>query len=353
MDNMFWKNKRVLITGHNGFKGIWLTKWLDMMGAYVMGISLMPEAESGIFALSFSPNYENVNEDIREINFYRNVFEFQPEITIHLAAQAIVRTAKEKPVETFKTNVIGTAHLLECLRYVDSAKAIVVITSDKVYENREIMTPYSEIDSLMGSDPYSCSKVAEEQVAKAYFDTYFKELGIGMATARASNAFGGGDFHFDRLVPYLERCAFEGITPQIRNLNSIRPWQYVLDILNGYLILAEHLYRAPNDYMEYYNFGPDRSELYTVGEMADIICTNANILLESQDFYEAGLLLLDSRKSQKDLGWRPIYNVKDGLHETTKAYMEYFTHGCSERMYEDRIYAYIKKYRMLLSKTIQ
>ena len=121
MDNMFWKNKRVLITGHNGFKGIWLTKWLDMMGAYVMGISLMPEAESGIFALSFSPNYENVNEDIREINFYRNVFEFQPEITIHLAAQAIVRTAKEKPVETFKTNVIGTAHLLECLRYVDSA----------------------------------------------------------------------------------------------------------------------------------------------------------------------------------------------------------------------------------------
>ena len=345
MNTVFWKNKRVLITGHNGFKGTWLTKWLDMTGAQVLGISLAPDMESGFGNLSFGRGYKNLNADVREVDFYRSVYEFQPEIAIHLAAQAIVKTAKENPVETFRTNVIGTVNVLECLRNGDSIKAIIVITSDKVYENRETMVPYRESDALMGSEPYSCSKVAQEQVAKAYFDTYFKETEVGLATARASNTFGGGDFHFDRLVPYLERCAFEGAVSQIRNPNSVRPWQYVLDILNGYLMLAEHLYERPNRYMEYYNFGPDRSELYTVGQIADIICENFHAVPERQNFFEAGLLLLESGKSQNELGWRPTYNVKDGLLETNEAYREYFAHGCSDRMYEERIEAYMKNLR--------
>lgn len=346
MNTVFWKSKRVLITGHNGFKGIWLTKWLDMSGAKVMGISLPPDEESGIDTLSFSSNYENVNEDIRESSFYHKIYEFQPEIVFHLAAQAIVKTAKEKPAETFQTNVMGTVNLLESLRRVDSTKAIVVVTSDKVYENRETMTPYCEENALMGSEPYSCSKVAEEQVVQAYFNSYFRDVDVGVATARASNTFGGGDFHFDRLVPYLEKCAFEGAVPQVRNPNSVRPWQYVLDILNGYMMLAEHLFKAPNKHMGNYNFGPDCLELYTVGHMADIICANAYTMPEKQDFYEAGLLLLDSGKSQKELGWRPIYNVRDGLLETNKAYEEYFTHGCSDCMYEERIHTYMKRYEV-------
>lgn len=342
MNNTFWKNKRVLITGHNGFKGTWLTKWLDMIGANLMGISLTPEKESEFNSLSFSSNFKNLNEDIREIHFYNKLYEFQPEIVIHLAAQAIVKTAKEKPVETFQTNVIGTANLLECLRHVDSIKVIVVVASDKVYENRETLVPYLECNPLMGSEPYSCSKVAEEQVAKAYFDSYFKDIGVGMSTARASNAFGGGDFHFDRLVPYLEKCAFERTIPQIRNPNSVRPWQYVLDLLNGYLMLVESLYKTPNQHMQYYNFGPNHSELYTVGEMANIICKHSHVSTEKQDFYEAGLLLLNSEKSWKELGWKPIYNVRDGLLETNKAYAEYFKHGCSDQLYEDRIKTYMK-----------
>lgn len=343
MNKDFWKDKKVLITGHNGFKGLWLTKWLDMAGAKVLGISLPPEEGSGINSLSFSQNYVNVNEDIRYNKFVTKIREFQPEIVLHLAAQAIVQVAKDNPVATFEVNVMGTANLLEGLRSIDSVKSIVVVTSDKVYENRETMTPYHEGNPLMGSEPYSCSKVAQEQVAKAYFDSYFKNKGVGMASARASNAFGGGDFHFDRLIPYLEKCAFEGTKPEIRNPNSVRPWQYVLDLLNGYLMLAEQLYKQPNTCMEYFNFGPNRSELYTVGEMADIICQSAEVKLEKQDYYEAGLLLLDSEKSHEKLGWRPLFNTTDGLIQTNKAYRDYFENGCSDKMYEERITEFMRR----------
>lgn len=354
MNNSFWKNKRVLITGHNGFKGVWLTKWLDMVGARITGISLPPDSEEGIDALSFSQNYKNVNFDIRDNGLCRIIFDFQPEIIIHLAAQAIVKTAKEKPLETFQTNVMGTANLLESLRISgETVRSIVIITSDKVYENRETMTPYREDDPLMGSEPYSCSKVAEEQVAKAYFESYFREMGIGMATARASNTFGGGDFHFDRLIPYLEKCSFEGIVPQIRNPASIRPWQYVLDILNGYMMLAEHLWEKPDTHIETYNFGPDRQELYSVNEMADIICNGSCTRKAKQEFYEAGFLLLNSDKSKEELGWAPVYNVKEGLLETNAAYREYFVNGCSDRLYEERIQAYLYKSNNIIVPSVQ
>ena len=339
----FWKGKTVLITGHNGFKGTWLSKWLDMMGAHVLGVSLCPDEKNGFEKLTFSNSYRNLEIDIRDYQKLSILQQYSPEIVIHLAAQAIVKTAKEHPIETFATNVMGTANLLEQLRNVSSIKAIVVVTSDKVYENKEQMLAYTENDGLMGSEPYSCSKVAEEQVAKAYFESYFKAKHVGVATARASNAFGGGDYHFDRLIPYLEACAYRNVIPEIRNPNAIRPWQYVLDLLAGYLTLAEYLYDKPNASWKSFNFGPERSELFTVGEMADIICGNAVASSLRQNFYEAGLLMIDSQKSKEQLGWFPRYNVSEGLVQTNHSYQEYFKHGNSDIIYEHAIEDYMRR----------
>ncbi len=339
----FWKGKTVLITGHNGFKGTWISKWLDMMGANVIGISLCPDEKNEFDKLTFSSSYRNLEIDIRDFQKLKIIHKYSPEIVIHLAAQAIVKIAKEQPIDTFEINVMGTVNLLEQLRSVYSIKSIVVVTSDKVYENKEHMIAYIENDGLMGNEPYSCSKVAEEQVAKAYFESYFKTAAVGVATARASNAFGGGDYHFDRLIPYLEACAFQDVIPEIRNPNAIRPWQYVLDLLAGYLTLAEHLYETPNDSWQSYNFGPEKSELFTVGEMADIICKNAVESSLKQNFYEAELLMIDSEKSREKLGWMPIYNVKDGLVQTNYSYQQYFEHGNSDRIYEHAIEDYMRR----------
>lgn len=339
----FWKNKRVLITGNNGFKGTWLMKWLDIMGAEIVGISLKADAKNGFDKLNFSEKCYNYEIDLRNIDDLSVIQTFSPEIVIHLAAQAIVKTAKECPVDTFSTNVMGTANLLEVLRCIPSVKSIVVVTSDKVYENKEKLITYTEKDNLMGSEPYSCSKVAEEQVTRAYYESYFKELGVGIATARASNAFGGGDYHFDRLIPYLEKCAYKKVIPEIRNPNAIRPWQYVLDLLAGYMTLAERLYSNPNIEWESYNFGPDKEDFYTVGQMADIICGKTIETIDRQDFYESGVLMIASDKSKKELGWETLYNLKDGLEQTNLSYAEYFKNGNSDIIYHRAIKNYMDR----------
>lgn len=341
MKPAFWKGKTVLVTGHNGFKGTWLSKWLDLLGADVVGVSLRPDEKNEFGKLTFHGDCRSLELDIRDARKLHTIDRYAPEIVFHLAAQAIVKTAKEHPADTFETNVMGTTNLLEQLRGMPSVKAVVVVTSDKVYENREEAVAYTERDGLMGSEPYSCSKVAEEQVARAYYESYFRAQGVGLATARASNAFGGGDYHFDRLIPYLEECAYRGVVPEIRNPDAVRPWQYVLDLLAGYLALAEALYDTPNDTWQSYNFGPEKSELFTVGQMADMICGNAVKTVSRQNFYEAGLLMIDSEKSKGMLGWRPLYNVRDGLSRTNASYREYFRHGNSDRIYEDAIMDYM------------
>ena len=339
----FWKGKTVLVTGHNGFKGAWLSKWLDMLGAEVVGVSLRPDEKNEFGKLTFGEAYTDLELDIRDPESLHIIRRYSPQLVIHLAAQAIVRTAKEYPADTFGTNVMGTVNLLEQLRDMPSVRSVVVVTSDKVYENRERAEAYTESDGLMGSEPYSCSKVAEEQVAKAYYESYFRETGVGLATARGSNAFGGGDYHFDRLIPYLEECACRGVAPEIRNPDAVRPWQYVLDLLAGYLTLAEFLIHKPNDAWQSYNFGPEKSELYTVGQMAGMICGNAVECVSKQDFYEAGLLMIDSEKSKETLGWHPLYNVRDGLLQTGASYREYFRNGNSDRIYEDAIADYMER----------
>ena len=227
---------------------------------------------------------------------------------------------------------MGTVNLMETLREIHSIKSVVVVTSDKVYENKEISYAYKENDSLYGAEAYSSSKVCQEMIAKAYYESYFKQQEVGVATARASNTYGGGDYHFERLIPYLEKCAYEGECPKIRNSQSVRPWQFVLDILRGYLMLAEALYQNPNQFSGSYNFGPDKEQLYTVGEMADMICHTSE-LTERQKFYEAGLLFIDSSKSKELLHWAPIYDVKTGLKETAKAYKDYFELGNRDEIY--------------------
>lgn len=345
MNKGFWNNKSVLITGHNGFKGTWLVKWLDMLGAKTIGFSLEAEKESGINGLILSSKHIEIIGDVRNISDLSKIKDYNPEIVVHLAAQAIVGKAKENPLETFETNLMGTVNLFEVLRETESVKSIVIVTSDKVYNNIETSRGYVEEDSLMGSEPYSCSKVCEEQAAEAYYNSYFKEKNIGVAVARASNAFGGGDYHFDRLIPYLQSCRFHNVAPSIRNPKSVRPWQYVLDLLNGYMVLAEKLYED-NSLSGAYNFGPSREELVTVGKMADMICHNS-IEIEKQNYYEAGLLFINSSKSYEKLGWKAIFDIKRGLIETTLAYKEYFINGNSNSIYEKRILEFEKQMEVL------
>ncbi len=324
MNYDFWKEKKVLITGHNGFKGSWLIKWLDLMGANTLGYSLTPEKYSVYSNLVFKQSHINICGDIRDINNLSNIInDFKPEIVFHLAAQAIVKEAAMKPLYTFETNFMGTVNLLEALGDVKHIKSIVVVTSDKVYENIETHNPYKENDKLGGDEPYSASKVCEEMAVKAYYSLLFKDKNIGIATARASNTYGGGDNHFDRLIPYLIKSNYYNEKIEIRNPNSVRPWQYILDLLRGYMTLAEKLYYNPLEYSQGWNFGPLKNELYTVGNLVDII-TGEKIVQSENTFREANLLLINSDKSEKYLSWKPIYDLKKGLEHTCSIYNSYF-----------------------------
>jgi len=342
MNKTFWKNKHVLVTGHNGYKGCWLIKLLDSLGAIVYGVSLENDEKSGLNEMKMSGNFHNYIADLKDFDASKVVEEINPEIVIHLAAQAIVKAAKENPVETFATNVMGTVNLLEHIRECNRTKAIVIITSDKVYENIENMDSYVETDRLMGNEPYSCSKVCEEQVAKAYYDTYFKYKKVSVATARASNTYGGCDFHFDRLIPYLEKCSFEGVVPQVRNEFAVRPWTYILDTLNGYMSLAESIYSNENTEFESFNFGPDKENVYTVGDLASLICCEYSKSKYKQDFYESSLLMIDSRKALEKLKWKPYITFEEGIKETNRNYIAYFENISIDEIYDDSVKRYLK-----------
>lgn len=345
MKREFWKDKKVLITGHNGFKGCWLTKWLDMAGAYTCGISLPAEKESIYYKLNFSARHCYYECDIRRSRILeQTVQNFQPEIVFHLAAQAIVRTAKEKPAETFSTNVMGTVNLLEVLRHCSNVHAIIVVTSDKVYENTEGYIAFTEGSRLGGNEPYSASKACAEFVVKAYRDIYFSQSGIGTATARASNIFGGGDHHFDRLLPYLMKSVYEGVPATLRNPDAIRPWQYILDVLRGYLCLAEHLYGNPGQYSQAYNFGPAENDLYTVGEIAEILLQRYAGGQAERSFYEANILMINSNKSKRELEWKPLFSVKQGLERTQWMYGAYFEGKSMNDLMEQELNHYWKMF---------
>jgi CDP-glucose 4,6-dehydratase len=329
LKSSFWLNKRVLITGHTGFKGGWLSLWLQSLGAEVTGIALNPSSNPNLFDVaSVSRGMKSIIGDIRDLNFLIHSFkDFQPEIVFHLAAQSLVRSSYEFPVETYATNIMGTVHLLEAIRQTSSVKSVVCVTSDKCYENKEWMWGYRENDSIGGHDPYSNSKGCSELVVSGYRYSFFnsKKNGhytVGVATGRAGNVIGGGDWSTDRLLPDII-SAYQKSTPVlIRNPNSIRPWQHVLEPLGGYLKLAEALYFKREDYSEAWNFGPNDDGAKSV----EWILQKISILLEKKDFsweidkgnhpHEANYLKLDISKAIDKLNWRPKLELTDALRMT-------------------------------------
>jgi CDP-glucose 4,6-dehydratase len=324
-DPVFWAGKRVFLTGHTGFKGAWLTTWLASLNARVFGFSLPPNTSPSLFSLVAAGIGSSVFGDIRDLDTVRHrLNEAEPEVIFHLAAQSLVRPSYADPVGTYATNVMGTVHVLEAARACPSVRAVVIVTSDKVYENREWIWPYREDEALGGYDPYSSSKGAAELVANAYRRSFFKE-GAHVATARAGNVIGGGDWSQDRLVPDIIRAFASDKIVTIRSPNAIRPWQHVLEPLNGYLLLAQKLSQGGDKFASAWNFGPNESDCrpvsHLVEEMARCWGSDASWQLESEvQPHEAGYLKVDSSKAKAELGWDRRLNLDSALAWTADWY---------------------------------
>ena len=343
MKSDFWRGKRVFITGHNGFKGLWLALWLDMSGASVTGYSLPPDEYSLYEQARFGPEFHNIEGDVRDLESLKEAMRSsRAGIAFHLAAQAIVGTAWKYPAETFGTNVIGSVNFLQSVRETESVKAAVVVTSDKVYENAETTRPYDETDRLGGDEPYAASKTGAEMAAIAYRNAYFK-TGPECSTARASNVYGGGDLHYDRLIPHLIKAKINAEPAELRSPDAVRPWQYVLDLLNGYLTLAEAMYGG-SGYSGCWNFGPPKDEIHSVGDIYGLIMEGKSLpKVRRAQFREAGLLLLDSSKSESRLGWRPSFTLEEGLNAASGFYRGMFGGESADKLMRRDIASYIMR----------
>ena len=325
MNQDFWRGKRVLMTGHTGFKGSWLSLWLQSMGAQVVGYALAPPTVPSLFEVAeVGEGMTSIIGDIRDLEKLRSIFaEHKPEIVIHMAAQPLVRYSYIEPVETYSTNVMGTVNLLEAVRSAPSVKAVVNITSDKCYENREWEWGYRENEAMGGFDPYSSSKGCAELVASAYRNSYFhpdkyQQHGVAIASARAGNVIGGGDWAGDRLIPDILRAITEGKPVNIRNPHAIRPWQHVLEPLSGYLQLAQKLYEEGVAYAEGWNFGPSDDDAkpvqWIVEELTQFWGEGASWALDGGDHpHEAHYLKLDCSKAKARLDWHPKWHLEDAL----------------------------------------
>jgi CDP-glucose 4,6-dehydratase len=327
IDAAFWRGRRVLLTGHTGFKGGWLALWLHGLGARVTGYALDPPTDPSFFeSAGVADLVEDVRADIRDVERMKAaVVKCDPQVVLHLAAQPIVRAGYADPIETYGTNVMGTAIVLEACRKAPSLGAVVCVTTDKCYENREWDWPYRENDRLGGRDPYSSSKAAAELVAEAYRRSFFGEGKVGIATARAGNVIGGGDWAADRLIPDLARAVRSKTPSVIRNPAATRPWQHVLEPLSGYLALAQKLAAEPARYSEAWNFGPDtggdRDVGYVVDEVARLFGPKLVTRRESTAGpHEAGKLMLDSSKARARLAWRPRLAIAEALRLTVEWY---------------------------------
>ncbi|HLM59624.1 MAG TPA: CDP-glucose 4,6-dehydratase [Pyrinomonadaceae bacterium] len=323
----FWNGKRVLITGHTGFKGSWLAFWLKMLGADVCGYALAPETQPNLFEnLQLESKIESVAGDVRDSEkFEKKLADFQPQIIFHLAAQSLVRRSYHQPVETYTTNVIGTINVLEAVRQTSFVKSVVVITTDKVYENKEWHWAYRENERLGGFDPYSNSKACAELAVSTYRNSFFGESETLIATARAGNVIGGGDWSEDRLLPDVFRSLVFGAKLEIRNPHSIRPWQHTLEPLAGYMKLAEKLYEGEKKFAEAWNFGPSDEDSKPVGWVLEEIRQNWNEpvnweIAEGIQPHEARLLKLDSAKAKSELNWLPKLSLPEALTLTTEWY---------------------------------
>lgn len=319
----FWRNKRVFLTGHTGFKGGWLSLWLQSMGAEVHGYALNPPTETNLFSEAKIADgmVSHCVADIRNAERLREAMQAaHPDIVFHLAAQPLVRYSYAQPVETYAVNVMGTVNLLEAVRTTPSVKAVVNVTTDKCYENREWVWGYRETEAMGGFDPYSSSKGCAELVTSAYRQSFLRPQGIALASARAGNVIGGGDWAEDRLIPDFLRAMDANATLKIRSPQSTRPWQHVLEPLSGYLSLAEHLFNEGENFAEAWNFGPHdedaRSVSWIVERLAEIRTDMKWACDVTEQPHEANYLKLDSSKAKTRLGWQPHWRLHTALQKT-------------------------------------
>lgn len=328
----FYHGKRVFVTGHTGFKGAWLCQWLTSMGASVSGYALAPDqGNHQLYSLlGLSKVMNSTIADIRDGNaLQRAISEAKPDIVFHLAAQSLVLPSYDNPMDTFSTNIMGTLQMLEAARKCERIKAIVNVTTDKCYENKENAKRFREGDALGGFDPYSASKAAAEIVSHAYRHSFLEKAGIAMATARAGNVIGGGDFANHRLIPDIVRAAENNSIMHMRHPESIRPWQHVFDVLQGYLRLGQALYEEGNSFAEAFNFAPDEAAI-TAADVCHYFIKELGHSIKITQAYKAGnheakTLLLDASKARKTLGWKPHLTTHEAISLTAQWYREFLS----------------------------
>ncbi|MDD3037285.1 CDP-glucose 4,6-dehydratase [Bacteroides sp.] len=334
--NNFYRGKRVLVTGHTGFKGSWLTIWLHELGAEVIGVSQDPFTQRDNYILSGIGEKikSDIRADIRDRERMKAIFqEYQPEIVFHLAAQPLVRLSYDIPVETYETNVMGTIHILEAIRFTESVKVGVMITTDKCYENKEQLWGYRENEPMGGYDPYSSSKGATEIAIASWRRSFFnpewyEKNGKSIASVRAGNVIGGGDWALDRIIPDCIKALESDKTIDIRSPKAIRPWQHVLEPLSGYMLLAQKMWVEPTRYSEGWNFGPRTESISTVWDVAEKVIANygkgdLRDLSDTNALHEAKLLMLDISKAKYQLGWEPRMNIDQTVKLTVDWYKRY------------------------------
>ena len=349
INSNFWKNKKVLLTGHTGFKGSWLSIWLKKLGVELIGFSKDIPTEPSLFELAkVSENMISVMGDIRNLSVIQKVIqEHQPDIIIHMAAQPLVRKSYENPLETFSTNIMGTVNLLESIKITEKTRVIINVTSDKCYKNNGTNEKFSEDSPMGGYDPYSSSKACSELVTASYRDSFFnpKEYakhGVSLATCRAGNVIGGGDWSKDRLIPDIMRGILNNEIIKIRNPNAIRPWQHVLDPLNGYLILAEKMWSAGNEFSEAWNFGPtedgEKSVKWITEKITEQWSSNIKWDIDNDiNPHEENSLRLNCMKANSRLSWRSKLKLEQGLDWVLEWYKQYKENNDMKKITEQQI----------------
>lgn len=343
----FFRGKKVLVTGHTGFKGTWLCKILINAGADVLGYSLEAPTNPNLFSISgVEKQMKSVIGDIRDYEKLLNIFvQFQPEIVIHLAAQPIVRDSYKNPRYTYETNVMGTVNILECVRNSKSVKSFLNVTTDKVYHNNEWTWGYRENEMLDGFDPYSNSKSCSELVTHSYYNSFFADKDISISTARAGNVIGGGDFANDRIIPDCVRAAQKEENIIVRNPHSTRPYQHVLEPLFAYLLIVQMQYENKK-YAGWYNVGPDECDCLTTGDLVDLFCEKwGNITWINQwdgGPHEANFLKLDCSKLKSIMKWKPRWHIEDAIEKTVEWTKVYFEHGDISAIMDRQIREFVK-----------
>lgn len=343
----FWKHKRVLVTGHTGFKGSWLVAWLSRLGADLVGVSLPAATQPNLYnCAAIGELVESHYCDIRDVEALASVVrDVEPDIVFHLAAQALVRASYKSPIETFSTNTLGTASVMEAIRHVSSVRVVVVVTTDKVYQNFEHNYPYRETDQLGGYDPYSASKAASEIVVSSYRDSFLANQGTAVASARAGNVIGGGDWSEDRLIPDAVRAWSDNASLEIRMPQAIRPWQHVLEPLYGYMTLAQRLWSEP-ELAAAYNFGPLSHEALTVRDVTQLAKSqwgdDAKVVYQSSsdELHEASWLSLDVSKVRFCLGIEPKWSAEEAVKRSIHWYKSYYKGATARSLCNSDIDAY-------------